>query len=314
MSELILSLDTRFPELPPESAKFFQAGLEGAENTSIAYGKDLKKYRTWCELRGLAPVPATLDTLITYVTEIAEPYKFATIMRHLSAINKLHHVQGLESPSIHRQFKIFMEGIKRSKGIRQKQAAAFELSTFKWTMSQLDTATHIGLRDKVLLLLGFTGAFRRSELVSLNLEHLNFTSDCLVVTLERSKTNPYGDWEEKAIYFSPNPDLCPIRSLQAWTTRLVRSTGPLFVSIKKGDKLSEQRLTDRSVHSIVCRHLGDKYAAHSLRASFVTTAKKNGAADSEIMRQTKHKTVTMIQRYTRIEDIKEHNAAMKLGL
>lgn len=314
MSNLTLVTASQLPNLLPEAAGYFKAGLEGAENTSRAYGSDIRKFITWCELREELPVPASLDTLIVYVTELAAEYKFATIQRHLAAINKLHHVQGLESPSAHRQFKIFLEGIKRTKGIRQKQAPAFELSTFKWAVSQLDISTNKGLRDKALLLLGFTGAFRRSELVSLNVEHLAFNTDCLVVTLERSKTNQYGDWEEKAIYFSPNPALCPIRTLQAWIRQLGREQGPLFVSLKKTDGLTEKRLTDRSVYSLVTKHLGEKYAAHSLRASFVTTAKKNGAADSEIMRQTKHKTVTMIQRYTRIEDIKEHNAAMKLGL
>jgi integrase len=170
------------------------------------------------------------------------------------------------------------------------------------------------LRNKALLLLGFTGAFRRSELVALNVEDLSFTDEGLIVSMNKSKTNQYGDYEEKAIFYSPEAVLCPIRTLQAWIQRLEKTSDALFVRVRKGDRLTKDRLTDKTVNDLVKTYFGEEYSAHSLRASFITIAKINGADDSEIMRQSKHKTSAMIQRYTRIEDIKKHNAGMKLGL
>ena len=105
-----------------------------------------------------------------------------------------------------------------------------------------------------------------------------------------------------------------MRSLKSWIETTQQNSGALFVRVRKGDKITTDRLTDKTVNDLVKSYLGEQYSAHSLRASFITIAKINGADDSEIMRQSKHKTSAMIQRYTRIENIKQHNAAMKLGL
>ena len=146
------------------------------------------------------------------------------------------------------------------------------------------------------------------------MDDLTFTEEGLIVSLAKSKTNQYGDCEEKAIFYSPEVVLCPIRTLQTWIGRLEKDSSPLFVRVRKGDRITTNRLTDTTVNDLVKSYFGTNYSAHSLRASFITIAKINGADDSEIMRQSKHKTSAMIQRYTRIEDIKKHNAAMKLGL
>ena len=207
-----------------------------------------------------------------------------------------------------------MEGIKRTKGIRQKQAPAFKLNILKQLLRDFDTEFNANLRNKALLLLGFTGAFRRSELVALNVEDLDFTDEGLIISLQKSKTNQYGDYEEKAIFYSPEAILCPVRTLKAWIQKLNKTSDALFVRVRKGDRITSDRLTDKTVNDLVKTYFGEEFSAHSLRASFITIAKINGADDSEIMRQSKHKTSAMIQRYTRIEDIKKHNAAMKLGL
>ena len=207
-----------------------------------------------------------------------------------------------------------MEGVKRIKGIRQKQAPAFKMKDFKEVIRNMDVETNANKRDKALLLLGFTGAFRRSEIVALNIEDLSFTDDGVVVSMGKSKTNQYGDYEEKALFYSPEAILCPVRSLKSWIETTQQNAGALFVRVRKGDKITTDRLTDKTVNDLVKSYLGEQYSAHSLRASFITIAKINGADDSEIMRQSKHKTSAMIQRYTRIENIKQHNAAMKLGL
>lgn len=289
-------------------------GLEGAVNTQRAYRADLKHLKDWCEKNNFTMMPISATTLAGYAAYLADTHKWSTINRRFAAIAKLHHLNNVDVPMQDRQFRAVMEGIKRTKGIRQKQAPAFNIKEIKNVLRSIETDTHTLLRNKAILLLGFTGAFRRSELVALNLEDLTFSEDGLIVSMGTSKTNQYGDYEEKAIFYSPETTLCPVRTLQNWMTTLGRTTGPLFVRIRKGNQLTYERLNDKTVNDLVKSYLGEKYSAHSLRASFITIAKLNGADDSEVMRQTKHRTSAMIIRYTRLENIKQHNAAMKLGL
>lgn len=301
-------------EIKEKVNEYGRLGLEGAVNTQRAYKSDLKDFNEWCEINGQIPFPVSPETLAAYVSHLADTCKWATINRRLAAISKLHQFNNLETPTQNRIFRIVMEGIKRTKGVRQKQAPAFKLNILKQLLRDFETKTHADLRNKALLLLGFTGAFRRSELVALNVEDLNFTEEGLVVSMQKSKTNQYGDYEEKAIFYSPEAVLCPIRTLQIWIKTLEKTTNALFVRVRKGDRITKDRLTDKTVNDLVKTYFGEEFSAHSLRASFITIAKINGADDSEIMRQSKHKTSAMIQRYTRIEDIKKHNAGMKLGL
>lgn len=289
-------------------------GLEGSVNTQRAYKADLNDFKDWCQMNGQAYFPVSAETLAAYVSHLADKCKWATINRRLAAISKLHMIQNVEAPTRNILFRTVMEGIKRSKGIRQKQAPAFKLNNLKLILKDLDTESNSKLRDKALLLLGFTGAFRRSELVALNLKDLTFSEEGLIISMHKSKTNQYQNHEEKAIFYSPESALCPIRTLRKWMERLGEKSDALFVRVRKGDRITTDRLTDKTVNDLVKIYFGEEFSAHSLRASFITIAKLNGADDSEIMRQSKHKTSAMIQRYTRIEDIKKHNAAMKLGL
>ena len=317
---IVTASDTASPStLVDRVAQYARTGLEGAVNTQRAYRADLSHFHQWCDEQGLLDLPAQPATIAAYAAHLADTCKWSTLTRKLAAISKLHQVRGFDSPTTDKQVKIVLEGIKRTKGIRQKQAPAFTLHRLKTLLRSMETESMAGLRNKALLLLGFTGAFRRSELVALNVEDLSFTEEGLIVSMGRSKTNQYGDHEEKAIYYSPEVALCPIRTLQAWVGKLGTDPGsagpnPLFVRVRKGDQLTADRLTDKTVDDLVKRYVGPSYSAHSLRASFVTIAKLNGADDSEVMRQTKHKTTLMIQKYTRLENIRQHNAAMKLGL
>ncbi|KUG09123.1 tyrosine-type recombinase/integrase [Solirubrum puertoriconensis] len=302
-------------ELAEHTAKYVEAGLAGAANTAKAYAGDLKRFGAWCAEHGLGPLPASVDTLAGFVTYLAESgKKYATIERHCAAIAKAHSLGGFDSPTDEKKFKVLLQGIARVKGIRQKQAPAFSLAVFKRVVKNIDVSTPAGLRDKVILLLGFSGAFRRSELSALNIENLLFSEEGLIIELAKSKTNQLGEAEEKAIFYSPELAICPIRTLRAWVKQLDRVNGPVLISIKRNGQPSERRLTDKHVNLIVQRYLGTSFTAHSLRASFVTIAKLAGADDSAVMNQTKHKTSTMVRRYTRLDNIREHNAASKLGL
>ncbi|WP_246455540.1 MULTISPECIES: tyrosine-type recombinase/integrase [Hymenobacter] len=147
-------------------------------------------------------------------------------------------------------------------------------------------ATPAGLRDRALLLLGFAGAFRRSELVALNVEHLKLTPQALLIHLDKNKTNQYGEVEDKAVFYAPDDRYCPVRSMQAWVAVLGRDTGPLLVSLKRVPKQVAQpstfRLSDISANKLVQQHLGGQYTAHSLRASFVTIAVEAGQSNKAI--------------------------------
>lgn len=306
------------PAVGDEQQKYLLKGLQGAANTERAYRADLDHYRAWCQQQGVTALPATPAVLGEYVSALAPHRKWATIARRLSAIRKWHELREIPSPVDDRWLKATLKGIQREHGTHAEQAPAFGANQLKGILRKFITESkgvpRFGpLRDKVVLLLGFTGAFRRSELVALNVEHLHFSEDGVVITYYGSKTNQTGQREEKALFYSPDPQICPVRTLQKWVTLLERNKGPLLVRIRKGNELTEERLTDQSIGAIVKKHVGKRYSAHSMRASFVTTAKLNGADDSEVMQQTKHKTSAMIRRYTRLDSIKEHNAAKKLG-
>ncbi|NML67955.1 tyrosine-type recombinase/integrase [Hymenobacter sp. RP-2-7] len=322
-------------------AGFLEVGLQGAANTERAYTSDLKSYVAFCAQHELQAVPADVDTLTEYVAHLASekpaptagenlkkqkgqqpltgPHALATIKRHLAAIRKAHQLAGHRLPATLDALNIVMEGIARTLGKRQDQAPAFTVEELKQAIRCLDLETSAGLRDRALLLLGFAGAFRRSELVGLNIEQLEFTERALLVHLAKSKTNQYGAVEDKAIFYAPNADYCPVRCLRAWLNLVGRTSGPLFVKIPRAASgqlavPSDKRLSDISINKLVQKRLGSDYSAHSLRVSFVTVAVLNGQSHKAIKNQTKQKTDAMIERYTQLNNVVAYNAAQALGL
>ena len=296
-------------------AGFLETGLRGAANTARAYASDLKSYAAFCERHGLVALPADVATLAEYVAYLASekpapepatggggekkqkgqqplagPHALATVKRHLAAIRKAHELGEHPLPDTAGTLNIVLEGIARTLGKRQDQAAAFTVAELKQALGRIDPATTAGLRDRALLLLGFAGAFRRSELAALNVEDLDFNERALVVHLARSKTNQYGEREDKAIFYAPNPDHCPVRALRAWLAALGRTAGPLFVWVPRAapDRVavpSGKRLSAISLNKLVQKRLGPQYSAHSLRVSFVTVAILNGQSHKGIKNQ-----------------------------
>jgi len=169
------------------------------------------------------------------------------------------------------------------------------------------------------MLLGFAGAFHRSELVALNVEDIELTRQALVIHMQRSKTNQYGESEDKEVFYAPSADCCPVRATQEWLECIGRTSGTLFTRINRGNKdraaqPGKTRLSDQSVNGLVQHHLGSAYTAHSLRTSFVIVAVEVGQSNKAIKNQTKQKTDAMIERYARLDDAKRFNAAQYLGL
>ena len=307
-------------ELPPSVARYVEAGLHGADNTKRGYAADLRSFQDYCEHQQLTYLPAEVTTVAGYVSQMADRgLKLASIRRHVAAIAKLHQLAGQVSPTGHEALNVVLDGIARVLGKRQRQAPAFTVTELKQAIRALNVTTPTGLRDRAVLLLGFAGAFRRSELVALNVEDIELTRQALVIHMRRSKSNQYGQEEDKAVFYAPGADFCPVRAVQEWIECLGRTTGPLFTRMSRGNKNRPAqpgtgRLTDQSVNDLVQRHLGPAYTAHSLRASFVTIAVEAGQSNKAIKNQTKQKTDAMIERYARLDDVKRFNAAQYLGL
>jgi integrase len=178
----------------------------------------------------------------------------------------------------------------------------------------------IGLRDRALILLGFAGAFRRSEVVGLNLADLAFSRDGLTVFLRRSKTDQEGQGRKIGIPYGANPETCPVRTLQTWLDQAALAEGPVFRSLNRHGQLRPRRLGGVDVARIVkklAQRAGldpAKYAGHSLRAGHATSAAASGASERSIMNQTGHRSVQMVRRYIREGSLFRENSAGKLGL
>jgi integrase len=178
----------------------------------------------------------------------------------------------------------------------------------------------LGIRDRALLLIGFAGAFRRSELTSLDVADLDFIGNGMTIRLRRSKTDQEGRGETVGIPWGANRETCPVLALQAWLDTAAITTGPIFRPIDRHGNIRPQRLSDRAVALIVKRHAeaagldAAKYSGHSLRAGLATSAAMGGASERAIMRQTRHRSLPMVRRYIREGDLFRENAAAQVGL
>jgi integrase len=212
-----------------------------------------------------------------------------------------------------------MKGIRRTNGVAPAQKAAALTDDIR-TMVDATDAGPIGLRDRALILLGFAGAFRRSELVDLNFADCAFSKDGLTVTLRRSKTDQAGAGRKIGIPYGSNPDTCPVRNVHSWIEQGAISGGPLFRSINRHGQVQPGGLSGIDVARVV-KKLADragldsaKYAGHSLRAGHATSAAIAGASERSIMNQTGHRSVQMVRRYIRDGSLFRENSAGKLGL
>lgn len=321
MTELILPRDTALADLQATAAEAeaYQAQARAAA-TLRAYRADWRTFAAWCAEHQLAALPAAPETVALYITELARRAKVATISRHLASIAQAHRQQGHESPSSAAIVQSVVKGIRRAKGTAPTQKAAAEIAIIRAMVEQLDDSLQ-SVRDRAILLIGFAGAFRRSELAGLQVSDLQFTNDGLVITLRRSKTDQEGEGHSKGIPYGSTPSTCPVRALRAWLDASGVAAGPLFRSVWKGGRrLRPSALSDRGVAEVVKRAAAAagydpaRFGGHSLRAGLVTTAAAAGVDERTIMEQTGHKTTTMVRRYMRRGSLFRNNAAAKVGL
>jgi len=237
----------------------------------------------------------------------------------LNAIAEAHKAVGLESPTHAAIVRNTMKGIRRTLGTAPVQKAPTLTDDIRTMVDQTDAGL-IGARDRALILLGFAGAFRRSELVGLDFEDCAFGKDGLTIALRRSKTDQDGAGRKIGIPYGSNPDTCPVRTVQTWIEQAGIAEGPLFRSVSRHGQVQTGRLSGIDVARVV-KKLADragldsaKYAGHSLRAGHVTSADIAGASERSIMTQTGHRSVQMVRRYIRDGRLFRENSAGKLGL
>ena len=290
-----------------------------AENTLRGYRADWREFCGWCEAHGVGPLPASADTVASYIAECAGRLKVGSIQRRLNAIAEAHKAIGVEPPTHHAIATNTMKGIRRTRGTAPAQKAPALTEDIR-AMVEATDASIIGTRDRALTLLGFAGAFRRSELVGLNVEDCVFSKDGLTVTLRRSKTDQIGEGRKIGIPYGSNPETCPVRVLQSWMELAGITDGPLFRSISRHGHVQPGRLSGIDVARVV-KKLAEragldpgKYAGHSLRAGHATSAATAGASERSIMNQTGHRSVQMVRRYIRDGNLFRENSAGKLGL
>jgi len=313
-------------QLGPAAQRYSDLGVRSSASTQRTYTADLRSYEAFCTQHQFTPYPASLTTLSGYLTTLADQQKkLATIHHHLWAIQRWHRLNRLPSIVSTPALKRVLRGIAKKVGKKQRQAPAFTVEHLEKCIAQLNLATAPGLRDRAILLMGFAGAFRRSELAALNIEDLKYDGEVLIIRIGRSKTNQNGTVEEKALFHPQNPLFCPITAYKEWLEQLDgRLEGPVFVSISRGRTPGTglptiKRLSARSVNVLVHKHLGEfaenvPYTAHSLRASFITTAKLAGQNHDFIRNQTNHKSDLSITRYASPTSAVKGNAAKALGL
>jgi integrase len=290
-----------------------------AESTIRGYRADWGNFCEWCESHGVNPLPAIPETVASYIAECAGRLKVGSIQRRLNAIAEAHKAVGVDSPTHHAMVTNTMKGIRRTLGTAPSQKAPTLTDDIRAMVDATD-AGGIGARDRALVLLGFAGAFRRSELVALDVEDCAFGKDGLTVTLRRSKTDQDGAGRKIGIPYGSNPETCPVRTVQTWIEQSGIDAGPLFRSINRHGQVQPGRLSGIDVARVV-KKLAEragldaaKYAGHSLRAGHATSAAIAGASERSIMNQTGHRSVKMVRRYIRDGSLFRENSAGKLGL
>jgi len=242
-----------------------------AENTLRGYRSDWREFCSWCEARELCALPASPESVAAYLAACAGRLKVGSIQRRMNAIAEAHKAVGLESPTHHAMVANTMKGIRRTKGTAAVQKAPALTEDIR-AMVDVTDAGLIGARDRALILLGFASAFRRSELVGLDIDDCVFGKDGLTINLPRSKTDQIGAGRKIGIPYGSNPETCPVRVLQSWLELAGITTGPLFRSISRHGRVQPGRLSGGDVARVV-KKLATRagldparYAGHSLRA------------------------------------------------
>ncbi len=291
-----------------------------AANTNRAYRADWADFDSWCRARSLSPLLVNPSTVAMSVADSAEIRAINTIQRRLATISQAHRIAGLESPNSSSRVRDVLKGLLREKGSAPKQKAAIGTAELKAMVSLAGTGI-AAVRDRALLLVGFASAMRRSELVSLQVEDVEFVpEEGIRLRLRKSKNDQEGVGREIGVPYGRECQSCPVMVLRAWMDSAHIVTGPLFRKVDRHGRVGHRALNPATVGTILKKRaksvgLDEKrFGAHSLRSGFCTAAAAAGAHERSIMLQTGHRSERMLRRYIRSGSIFRENAAGFLDL
>jgi len=295
-----------------------------ASNTIRAYKSDFNDFGLFCAKNGLKSLPTEPKILALYLTYLStKNVKMSTLKRRLVSIGVIHKLKGHYLDTKHPAIIENIMGIKRRKGNIQNGKKPLLINNLKLIINVIDQEKNEKikkLRDRSIILIGFSGGFRRNEIVSLNYEDLDFVEEGLKINLRRSKTDQFGEGSVKGLPFFKNSQYCPVVSVRKWIEISKINSGPLFRRFIKGSKLSDKRLSDQTVALLIKDYLkiagieSRNYSGHSLRSGFATSAAESGAEERSIMAMTGHKSTEMVRRYIKEANLFKNNALNKIKI
>ncbi len=294
-----------------------------ANNTLRAYRSDFKDFAAFCAKHGFKSMPTDPKVVSLYLTHLSKTSKISTLRRRLVSISVVHKLKGNYLDTKHPVIIENLMGIKRTKGSKQTGKKPILISHLKQIINVINEQNIeeiVKLRNKTLILIGFGGGFRRTELISIDYEDLEFVNEGVKIELRRSKTDQFGEGMIKGLPYFSNETYCPVMNLKNWLKISKIKTGPIFKRFAKGSVLTNSRLTDQSVVLIIkdCLKLAgienNNFSGHSLRSGFATVAAESGADERSIMAMTGHKTTQMVRRYIREANIFKNNALNKIKI
>ena len=288
-----------------------------ANNTLRAYKSDFRDFNAFCVKHGFISLPTEPKIVSLYLTHLSKNLKISTIRRRLVSISMVHKLKGHYLDTKHPIIVENLMGIRRAKGSIQRGKKPILLNHLKLIINTINSQKLKEIkksRDKSLILIGFGGGFRRTELVSINYEDIEFVTEGLKITIRRSKTDQFGEGMIKGLPYFANEIYCPVKNLKKWLETSKINSGPVFRRFSKGLSLTEKRLTDQSVVLLMKEYLSlagienTNFSGHSLRSGFATVAAESGADERSIMAMTGHKTTQMVRRYIKEANIFKNNA------
>ena len=294
-----------------------------ANNTLRAYKSDFKDFGAFCAKHGLNSLPSEPKIVSLYLTHLSKKSKISTLRRRLISISMVHRLKGYYLDTKHPIIVENLLGIRRVKGsiqIGKKPILINHLKLIINVINDQKTAEIKKLRDKSLILIGFGGGFRRTELVSIDYEDLEFVPEGLKINIKRSKTDQFGEGMTKGLPYFTNYTYCPVTNLKKLLEISGIKSGPIFRRFSKGSFLTDKRLTDQSVVLLIKEYLNlagienKDFAGHSLRSGFATAAAESGADERSIMAMTGHKSTQMVRRYIKESNIFKNNALNKIKI
>ena len=295
-----------------------------AKNTIKAYKSDFNDFGLFCSQNGFKSLPSEPKIVSLYLTHLSSKnIKMSTLRRRLVSIGIIHRLKGYYLDTKHPSIIENVMGIKRRKGSIQTAKKPLLINNLKQIINVIDDQKIDDikkLRDRSIILIGFSGGFRRNEIVSLDYDDLDFVPEGLKITIKRSKTDQFGEGSLKGLPYFDSSKYCPVLSLKKWIEVSNINSGPLFRRFLKGSKLTDSRLTDQTVALLIKKYLNlagiesKNYSGHSLRSGFATSAAESGAGERSIMAMTGHKSTEMVRRYIKEADLFKNNALNKIKI